>query len=307
MFVMGVDTIEAIEENASDCVAQMRTRVQIFPLLLTTEAPAHSHDLTWSHLACDGGPHLKEWLAAQGRRTDGPGERLEPKTRCSYLIGHMAHRLSCAMATLILDGGRFMINPGRLEELRLRPWDEPWTHVTLSGIRESGIVIHIDPLIDPRILLPTKQLDDLARINLCRLTLVRVFDPIIAQLRPMTGLSEQAQWRLVADMAASAFLRTAKDLDDADRGMALGRLLVRGERSKLTNKQVDYIDVTLHDDPPEEDWFLSRGGCCRWYTTQSPVDYCATCVLLKPEQKREKLASYMRERRDERQEIAASS
>lgn len=303
MPVRHANKTEVVRENAADYIVQMRSRVETFPLFVTTEVPSLPDDLIWSDLASDGGPHLKRWLAAQGCRTDGPDEPLEPKTRCSYLIGHMAHRLSCVLATLIMDG-RFMIDPEQLPDLRLRPWGEPWSHVASTGIKESGIAFHVDPLISPRMLVPTTQLDELALIDLCRRILLSVFDPVIAQLRQITGLSEQAQWRLVADMAASAFLRTAKTLGDPQKGMALGRLLVRGERSKLTNKQVDYIDVILQDDPSEEDWFLSRGGCCRWYTTQDPVDYCATCVLLSPEQKREKLTDYMRERREERQAVA---
>lgn len=306
MSVRCAGAIVGMAHNVFDCLAQMRGRVEIFPLLLTTETAALPDDVTWSHLASEGGPHLKQWLAAQGCRTDGPDEPLEPKTRCSYLVGHMAHRFACVLATLTMDG-RFNLDPQHLSELKLRPWDEPWSHVASTGVTESGVVLHVDPLIPPGLLMPTAQLDELARLDLCRRVLLHVFAPIISQLHRMTDLPEQAQWRLIADMAASAFLRTGKDLGDPKRGMALGRLLVRGERSKLTNKQVDYIHVGVEDDPPEEDWFLSRGGCCRWYTTQQPVDYCATCVLLKPDQRLEKLAAYMRERRAEREQTATGT
>lgn len=300
------DKAKRIEEDAVGCIVEIRSRVQLFPLLLTTEVPASLDDLRWTDLKSASDDHLKQWLAAQGSRTDGPDELLEPRTQCSYLIGRLALRLSCVLASLTLDG-RFMIDPKQLDELCLRAWREPWSHVDVSGARESGVVLHIDPLVTPHMMMDTAQLEELARIDLCRRVLNIFFEPVITRLRVITGLSEQAQWRLVADMAAGAFLRTAKDLGDAAKGMALGRQLVRGERSKLTNKQVDYINVTLHDDHPEEDWFLSRGGCCRWYTTQDPVDYCATCVLLKPEQKREKLADYMRERREERQAVATGA
>lgn len=295
-----------MEDVAVECIVQMRSRFQLFPLLLTTETQASLEDLCWSDLILHGEPHLKQWLATEGCRTDGPNEPLEPKTRGSYLIGRLALRLCCVLAPLTLDG-RLMIDPEQLDDLRLRPWSEPWQHLNANGIKESGIVFHADPLISPQMLVPTAHRDDLARIDLCRRLLILVLEPIITQLRAITGLSEQAQWRLVSDMAASAFLRAAKDLGDVAQGMALGRMLVHGERSKLTNKQVDYINITLHDDPPEEDWFLSRGGCCRWYTTQDPVDYCATCVLLKPERKREKLTDYMRERREQRQALATGT
>jgi hypothetical protein len=294
------DKAKGIEEDAVRCIVEMRSRVQLFPLLLTTEAPVSLDDLRWHDLRSAGDYHLKQWLVAQGSRTDGPDELLEPKTQCSYLVGRLAMRLSSVLSSLALDG-RVMINPEQLDDLCLRPWREPWSHVDPSGVRESGVVLHIDPLVTPQIMMDTAQLDEFSRIDLCRRVLNIFFEPIIARLRAITGLSEQAQWRLVADMAAGAFLKTAKDLGDAAKGMALGRLLVRGERSKLTNKQVDYINVTLLDAPPEEDWFLNRGGCCRWYTTQDPVDYCATCVLLKPEEKQTKLVDYMRERRVERQ------
>lgn len=300
------DRTKGMEDDAVRCIVEIRSRVQLFPLLLTTEAPGSLDDLRWPDLKSAGDDHLRQWLAAQGSRTDGPDELLEPKTQCSYLVGRLALRLSSVLSSLTLDG-RFMIDPKQLDDLCLRPWREPWSHVDPSGVRESGVVLHIDSLVTPQIMMDTAQLDEFARIDLCRRVLNIFFEPIIAKLRAITGLSEQAQWRLVADMAAGAFLKTAKDLGDAVKGMALGRLLVRGERSKLTNKQVDYINVTLHDDHPQEDWFLSRGGCCRWYTTQDPVDYCATCVLLKPEQKREKLADYMRERREERQAVATGA
>jgi hypothetical protein len=95
--------------------------------------------------------------------------------------------------------------------------------------------------------------------------------PLIARVREATRLSDAAQWRIIADGIASAFLYAGQHLEREAQGRKLGLEIVRDPTYRFFNGHTDYIEV-------EGKCFLKRGGCCRYYTADAG-SFCATCIL----------------------------
>jgi len=103
-----------------------------------------------------------------------------------------------------------------------------------------------------------------------------VLAPIVPRIKEATRLSDAAQWRLIADSIASAFLYVGRHLDCEARGMEIGLAQVRDPAFKFFNGHTGYLDV-------DGACYLKRGGCCRYYTADTG-SYCATCILRPPEE-----------------------
>lgn len=110
--------------------------------------------------------------------------------------------------------------------------------------------------------------------------------PLIARVKTETRLSDPAQWRLVADSIAGAFLLVGAALGRSAEAQSLAMGVVRDPRFKPFNGHTGYHHLS------ETQVFLRRGGCCRYYTCDAG-SYCATCILRPPEdQLRELRARY---------------
>lgn len=110
--------------------------------------------------------------------------------------------------------------------------------------------------------------------------------PLITRVKAETRLSDPAQWRLVADSIAGAFLLVGESLGRGAEAQAIALGVVRDPRFKPFNGHTGYHQLS------ETQVFLRRGGCCRYYTCDAG-SYCATCILRPPEdQLRELRARY---------------
>ena len=110
--------------------------------------------------------------------------------------------------------------------------------------------------------------------------------PLIARVKAETRLSDPAQWRLVADSIAGAFLLVGDALGRSAEAQALAMGVVRDPRFKPFNGHTGYHQLS------DNQVFMRRGGCCRYYTCDAG-SYCATCILRPPEdQLRELKARY---------------
>jgi hypothetical protein len=112
--------------------------------------------------------------------------------------------------------------------------------------------------------------------------LVALFAPLVEAQRQSCRLGAAAQWRLISDALAYAWLQVGKQQkaeDFARRDFFEGLL---GEASKLNNRQVRWTSLHWQD---RIETFVSRGGCCRYYTADDG-DYCRTCVHRDTEQQR---------------------
>ncbi|MDX1474132.1 MAG: (2Fe-2S)-binding protein, partial [Reinekea sp.] len=109
-----------------------------------------------------------------------------------------------------------------------------------------------------------------------------LFAPLVEAQRQSCRLGAAAQWRLISDALAYAWLQVGKQQkaeDFARRDFFEGLL---GEASKLNNRQVRWTSLHWQD---RIETFVSRGGCCRYYTADDG-DYCRTCVHRDTEQQR---------------------
>ena len=111
--------------------------------------------------------------------------------------------------------------------------------------------------------------------------------PLIARVREATRLSDAAQWRIIADGIASAFLYAGQHLEREAQGRKLGLEIVRDPTYRFFNGHTDYIEV-------EGRCFLKRGGCCRYYTADN-AEYCTTCVLRRESDQVARLEKYLHE------------
>jgi hypothetical protein len=101
--------------------------------------------------------------------------------------------------------------------------------------------------------------------------------PLVARVKAETRLSDPAQWRLVADSIAGAFLLVGDALGRGAEAQAIALVVVRDPRFKPFNGHTGYHQLS------ETQMFLRRGGCCRYYTCDAG-SYCATCILRPPEE-----------------------
>lgn len=220
--------------------------------------------LTPDALAADIGL-LEDWLDVQGIAAAG----MDAKTRAAYLIGGLAWSACIWMAAIELTGKTLPIR--RIAFRQERYWyhyedgsKHEYTRYPISFEIGHGPANH-------------------------RQTIEEMFAPIIAALMVTSGLSAGAQWRLVADSVASAFLYGGKALGMAERGMEIANdILTEG---RLNNGKTGFVEVTAGK---ARDHFLVRGGCCRYYTTaEEGAGYCTSCVLRKRDDQISRYTDYL--------------
>jgi hypothetical protein len=123
-----------------------------------------------------------------------------------------------------------------------------------------------------------------------RETIEQIFEPIVASTMLSSGLSSGALWRLVADNVASGFLWAGKPLGQVERAMDMANAILA--EGRLNNGKTGFVQVTAGT---ASDWYLVRGGCCRYYTTGSATrdDYCTSCVMRKRDDQIARYTNYL--------------
>ncbi|HWA20642.1 MAG TPA: hypothetical protein VG757_16770 [Devosia sp.] len=114
--------------------------------------------------------------------------------------------------------------------------------------------------------------------------------PLMLRVAAETRLGLAAQWRLLADNVAAAFLEIGGTLGCGGEARAHALEIVRGG-GPLSNPQTGYHRLIVNG---ENRFFLRRGGCCRWFTADEG-SYCATCVMRDPEEQVVELKRYLAE------------
>jgi len=124
-----------------------------------------------------------------------------------------------------------------------------------------------------------------------------LFEALIDHLAEVTRLSRAAQWRLVGDSVAMGFLEVGRVLGRPEASQRAALAILKRPDSPLCNKQLHFMTVSVSAEEAGNGrtagnfrTFVSRGGCCRYYTCESG-SICATCVLEPPERQRERLQS----------------
>lgn len=217
--------------------------------------------LTPAALAADI-PRLEAWLETEGIAADG----MDSKTRAAYMIGGLAWSLCIWMAAFAFTGNKPIRRVAFAQE---RYW---WAEGTPHAHEYVRHPISIEVGDGP----PNY-----------RETIEAFFEPIIAATMVTSGLSAGAQWRLVSDNVASAFLYGGKSLGMTERGMEIAAPIIA--EGRLNNGKTGFLEVKAGE---ACDWFLVRGGCCRYYTT-SGGDYCTSCVLRKRDDQIARYSDYL--------------
>lgn len=122
--------------------------------------------------------------------------------------------------------------------------------------------------------------------------------PLVDSLHAGTGLAARAMWRLVADAVAMRFLEAGQRFgcEAAAKADVMAALMRPG--SPLANRQLHFFDVEIVADAAPGQvlarrTFRARGGCCRFYTAPGG-SLCTSCVLVKPDDRRQRIEARMR-------------
>lgn len=194
---------------------------------------------------------LEAWLETQGIAAVD----MDKRTRAAYLIGGIAWSVCVWLAAFELTARP---GPSRVGIRQERYW---W-----HGESESHEYVRYPIAIEtePGPADPRKTIEDL-------------FAPLIAATMVTSGLSAGAQWRLVSDSVAQAFQHVGEQLGLAERGREIATAILA--EGRLNNGKTSFVEIPLGH---ATHWYVSRGGCCRYYTTQGG-EYCSSCVLRKRE------------------------
>lgn len=121
--------------------------------------------------------------------------------------------------------------------------------------------------------------------------------PVIAVLKRRTALSSGAQWRLAADSLAGGFLEIGRALGDEEDAMSRALAIVKRQGTPLFSDKLCYEAIKVEFGEGSGDQALSRvyrlrGGCCLYYRTEGGR-FCDSCVLLAPDERRERLRAHL--------------
>lgn len=237
---------------------------------------------------------LDEALALQA--ADYP--QMEARTRGSYLIGEYAWYIPSAAITALLAERR--VPDLSLDNVALRVSTVQWQNGEYSGeskrldvrflsgrfaaLPDDPDANHPDALILP---------DEAALREWLRNTIEEHFSPLVEQVFAKTRLGRQAQWNLVADACAALFLGAGELVSDQPRGEAEGLAFVKAHGSPMKNPKTGYFTLEYAG---HCETYRARGGCCRYYTVSEDAEKCSTCVLVKPEERDQRILTYMAKR-----------
>lgn len=129
-----------------------------------------------------------------------------------------------------------------------------------------------------------------------RVEVERHFRPVVEAIFTRTRLSRAALWRLVADAIAGRFLDSGRRFGTVEAAKASAMRILKVPGSPLTNRQLQFFDLTVLDGHQREFsyTFRQRGGCCRFYHVDGG-EYCPTCALKDSAERDEELRLAMRQ------------
>ncbi len=233
----------------------------------TPNAHFQSPDGFWSDSA-----NVETCLAYQDRFASG----MDDKIRAAHLIAFYSHQLSLAVGAIYLASGLVPIVSG----LRFETYSRPLDGRTLAAGRFHFLVEPGESGMERAAL--DKSYHD---------TFVAHLKPVIALVKRRCGLSARAQWRLAADSLAGAFLEIGRRREEEDMAIEHALAIVKRAHSPLVSRELHYETIDAASSGGEvvrSRTYRIRGGCCLFYRADGG-SYCDTCVLLKPELRRDRL------------------
>ena len=203
---------------------------------------------------------LEAWLDTQGIAALD----MDKRTRAAYMIGGIAWSVCVWIAAFELTGQPALHRVGIRQE-------RYWWH----GESESREYVRYPIAIEtePGPADSRKTIEDL-------------FAPLIAATMVTSGLSSGAQWRLVSDSVAQAFQHVGEQLGMAAQAREIATAIL--SEGRLNNGKTSFVEIPL---ARSTHWYVSRGGCCRYYTTRGG-EYCSSCVLRKRDEQIQRYRDY---------------
>ncbi|WP_127560676.1 (2Fe-2S)-binding protein [Saccharospirillum alexandrii] len=286
-------TMTVTPASFSDCIDALSSRFEGLKLSYGTQ-PKHGcrfDELTTEH---------SEWRTALMRYEAARCPGLDAKGQVAFLVGDTAYYLLTAVAALYLGEGS--VPSLASDNLAFMEYEVHWEENGESGTYNSLEVRLLGTdcwAYAPRTLInhaiPVSSQADLR--DLLRQQIEHLFQPLIDRLYQTHRLSKAAQWRLVADALAVAFLNIGRQSGVEEHAREEALALIKQRGSPLFNRQTGFFEITLKDERSPENvlakqHFRARGGCCRYYTSDAAT-YCSTCVLLPKEERDERLGNYL--------------
>lgn len=211
---------------------------------------------------------LAALLSWQQERVPG----MDLRAQAAFLMANLSYRLSLILGSVYLTETALPYLDADLLYLKLsqRPSIEP------DPSTASRLQLHLIDGTEPPSLEPPEEMP--AQISV---QLESCLSPLVERLRDETRLAPAAQWRLIADSLAMGFLQVGQALGKEETAKEEALAVVKRDGSRLFNKQLGFISLPLASPdgiPSGPRSFVSRGGCCRYYTVEGG-QLCPTCVL----------------------------
>ncbi|WP_246707621.1 (2Fe-2S)-binding protein [Ensifer oleiphilus] len=205
---------------------------------------------------------------------------MDDKIRAAHLIAFYSNQLALALGSLYLGAGIVAGVSGlRFEEFS----------------RAYGERLIVAKRFHFSLTLPAVRDDTPVGADVFREAFGAHLAPVIARLKRRTGLSSGAQWRLAADSLAGGFLEIGRALGNEEDAMSKALAIVKREGTPLYSDKLCYetIEAGKGDyDLPLSRVYRLRGGCCLYYRTEGGR-FCDSCVLLAPDERRERLQAHL--------------
>lgn len=264
----------------AEAVLAMHWQVERFPLVATTFGDGGS-DFMPAIAAWEPDTHFVDSLLEyQGRFAAGMDER----TRGAHLISFYSHHLAIAAGAIYLLTGLVpALDPGRLA-ISFKPCAPTDASGPARGTAADMRRLHFGF---------RAFAEAPADVSLFHDAFVSTLAPAIDAVRIRTGLSAAAQWRLVADGIAGAFLEIGSAIGDEERAMASALAVVNMAGSPLACDVAHYCRIAaVVGGVPVERTFRLRGGCCLYYRTEGG-GFCDVCVLLDQQTQKSRLRAHL--------------
>lgn len=233
---------------------------------------------------------LTAMLARQQAATPG----LDDKGAAAFFISEYSNLLGILAAVPFLSHGLVPdLSAGNCALSAQLPAGEP-PRVRVRLLNAAAVTDRVLP----RAPAPAQLLDHEGLRDALSEVLVAHMAPLIDSLHARTDLPRRAMWRLVGDAVAMRFLEAGQRLGSEAAAKEDVLAALRRPGSPLANRQLHFFDVEIRGDAPPcqvlaRRTFRARGGCCRFYTAPGG-SLCTSCVLVKPDDRRQRIEARMR-------------
>lgn len=264
-------TAEATRQGARDTIARLQP---CFPEVGFSLAAASDDCLSETQFWAEGGAGLDAGLAYQDCFAVG----MDDKVRAAHLIAFYGNQLAVALGGLYLGAGVL----AEVRSLRFEDFSRMYGQRLVAAKR-----FHFS------LTLPAVSGDIPADADAFGDAFAAHLASVISVLKRRTGLSSGAQWRLAADSLAGGFLEIGRAFGDEKAAMSKALAIVKRKGTPLYSDQLRYETIEADDGQlPLSRVYRLRGGCCLYYRTDGG-SFCDSCVLLAPDERRERLRAHL--------------